>query len=79
MARAGANERVDLSQLKALIDLLREKGVVRFAQDGLEVVLGPPTAKKEVKSDLDPNQDRRVYYEQMLNRSVGNDELARLP
>ncbi len=76
-----ADARVDLPQLKALIETLREGGVIRYCAGGVELVLGPPPAPKSkaTKVEDDPQAARRAYYEQMLSRPVGDKELGLLP
>lgn len=63
------------------MDLCREKGVVRLAFEGTEIVLGPPPALKDAaaKAKGDPLATRREYYVNMLGRPVGDKELELLP
>ncbi len=78
-----SNAGIELPQLKALMATLREAGVIRYShtKDGLELVFGPlPQARPKVeKPGDDPNATRRAYYEQMMNRPVGDRELELLP
>ena len=76
------DELLELGELASLCDVLRDKGVVRYARgvDGsIELVMGPPVSAKEAKVKSDPLSTRRAYYEQMLCRPVGDKELEMLP
>lgn len=77
MPRARANARDELSEL---IDLCRDKGVVRLMHAGTEIVLGPPPLPrgKEAKA-ADPLAARREHYETMLARRLSDKELEWLP
>ncbi len=75
-----------LAELSKLMDLCREKGVVKYAEheNGCEILFGPApapaqAAKKTPDSKGSDLQERREYYETMLGRPVSDPELARLP
>lgn len=78
-SQTAAERRVELRQDVAL---MRELGVIKWG----DVLLGPaplpalkvepPTPEEEKRASL---AARRAHYEQMLNRSITDDELARLP
>jgi hypothetical protein len=78
--------RRNLDELSKLMDLCRQKGVVKFIEDewGNEILFGPApapaqAAKKAPDSKGSDLQERREYYETMLGRPVSDPELARLP
>lgn len=70
-----------LDELTAIVDMMREKGVVRLVSLGTEIVLGPPVQKAKAKEqDVDHNLEaRREHYEVLLGRGVSDEELRRLP
>jgi hypothetical protein len=76
--RARASARDELSEL---IDLCRERGVVRLVHQGTEIVLGPPPPPKSAKAEPTDAQlaHRRDYYQNMLGRPVSIKELEHLP
>ena len=80
--RARATRADARSELSELIDLCREKGVVRLMHAGTEIVLGPPVPPKakDAKEGADPSlAARREYYATMLGRPVDDKELELLP
>lgn len=82
MARTRSDDRDELSELRDLLGVLREGGVVRYTKEGakVEFVMGPPPSKsKDTQVKKDPLAARRAHYEALLNRPVGDDELEQLP
>ena len=77
-----------IERVSQLIDLLREKHVVRFNGHipwdestflSTELVLAPPPAKQPKKGEIDPLKARREHYELQLGRPVSDRELELLP
>ncbi len=91
---ARTDDRNELSRLSALIDLMREKGVLKFqgpvpdakAVMCVELLLGPPKPEearrpKSKSGDEDPARDaKRAHYCNLLGRQhIADNELDLLP
>lgn len=73
-----------VERLAQLIDMLREKGVVHYKDEDLELHLGPAPLSEKEKKELakvigDPKRQKRLHYEVQFNRPVNDKELDALP
>lgn len=72
------------AELIAVARAMREVNCIRYLGHGLELVLGPTPlteeqVKKANKEALDPLARKRAHFENLLGRTVSNDELKHLP
>ena len=75
----GQRRTSDMDELKVRqkVALMRELGIVVL--DGLTLGPEPPPKVKMPKADDDPRAAKRKHYEDMLGRSLSNEEVDRLP
>ena len=79
MARANDGN-LQLSELTALVDMMRAKGVIKITTGGTEILMGPPLAPNVKEVDKDARAPKRAHYMNLLGRaSISDTELDLLP
>lgn len=78
-AASDGNQLPPVSYIRDVVDLMRDKGVMRMIVGPLDVFLGPVPAKPGQEPKKDPQAERRAHYEMQLGRPISDEDLKHLP
>ena len=64
-----------------MIDMMREKGVIRLTWEGVEILMGPPAevVDSKKKDEADPRAAKRAHYANLLGTPPSDPQLDLLP